>query len=194
MRTVWCLAFVAGALASVACNDTKQPPVTAGPSVADSADQVLFGANFLLTTNGIKRGDLTADTAYVLEETTRFDLRHPFVKFTTETGAPDGTMDAKHGVYSTRTQVLEAWGDVIVKMVDGRTLRSPHVVYNQITGVLSSDTTYTFTRGEDTQSGLGFTLTKAPGAKLSTTGSGGFNSFRCASHCSGSSSVLVPER
>lgn len=194
MRGVSFLALAAAIVTGVACTDTKQPPVTSGPSAADTADQVLYQAEFFLTTNGIQRGDLTADTAYVLQETTRFDLRHPFVKFTTETGAPDGTMEAKHGLYSTNTQALEGWGDVVIKMVDGRTLRSPHVVYNQVTGVLSSDTSYTFSRGQDTQSGIGFTLTKAPGAKLSTSGGGGFTSFRCSSHCAGQSSVLFPER
>lgn len=101
-------------------------------------------------------------------------------------------MEAKHGVYSTRTQVLEGWGDVLIKMVDGRTLRSPHVVYNQVTHIISSDTSYTLTRGDDTQSGIGFTSTQTPGAKITT--SSGFNSFRCLSNCTGKSSVLIPER
>lgn len=170
-----------------ACNDTKQPPVTAGRTLADSADQVLMQANFLLTTKGIQRGDLTADTAYVLEETTRFDLRHVHVNFTSETGAPEGTMEAQRGVYSTRTQILEGWGDVVVKLVDGRTLRSPHVIYNQVTHQISSDTTYTLTRGADTQSGKGFTSIQAPGG-------GGFTSFRCLASCRGASSVMIPEK
>jgi LPS export ABC transporter protein LptC len=185
-------AFALAALSAAACNTAKQPPVTGGASVADSADQVLFSANFLLTTNGIQRGDLTADTAFVLEETTRFDLRHPFVKFTSELGAPEGTMEAKHGVYSTRTQILEGWGDVLVKLVNGRMLRSPHVVYNSVSHVLSSDTTYTMTRGTDTQSGIGFTSTQAPGAKVSTQS--GFTSFRCLNKCTGELSVLLPDR
>ena len=173
------------------CTDTKQPPVT-GRTIADSADQVLFGANFILTTKGVQRGDLTADTAFVLDETTRFDLRNAHVNFTTETGAPEGTMDAHRGVYSTRTQILEGWGDVLVKLADGRTLRSPHVVYNQVTHQISSDTSYTLSRGQDSQSGIGFTLAAPPGAKPSTTG--GFTSFRCVRACSGKSSVMLPER
>jgi LPS export ABC transporter protein LptC len=184
--------FAVAALVAGACNNIKQPPVTGGASIADSADQVLFDANFLLTTNGVQRGDLTADTAFVLEETTRFDLRHAHVKFTSETGAPEGTMEAKRGVYTTRTQILEGWGDVLIKLVDGRTLRSPHVVYNQLSHVISSDTSYTLTRGEDTQSGIGFTSTSPPGAKLTTQS--GFTSFRCLRSCTGKSSVMVPER
>lgn len=178
-------------LAAGACTDSKQPPVT-GHSIADSADQVLFQANFLLTTNGVQRGDLTADTAFVLDETTRFDLRKAHVNFTSETGTPEGTMDAKRGIYSTRTQVLEGWGDVLVKLVDGRTLRSPHVIYNQVTHQLSSDTTYTVTRNGDMQSGIGFTSTSAPGAKVTT--SSGFNSFKCLRACTSKSTVDLPER
>src|SRR5262249_23466147 len=155
--------------------------------------QVLFSTEIFLTTNGVQRADLTADTAFVLEETTRFDLRHPFVKFTTETGTPEGTMEAKHGVYSTRNQILEGGGDVVVKLVDGRTLRSPHVVYNQVSHVLSSDTSYTITRpGGDMTSGIGFVSTSPPGAKMTTTS--GFNSFRCMRECKNSSSVALPER
>ena len=58
---------------------SKQPPVVGGPSVADSADQVLFGVQYLLTTRGIQRGELTADTAYVLDDQNRFDLRKAHV-------------------------------------------------------------------------------------------------------------------
>jgi LPS export ABC transporter protein LptC len=189
-RVLFALLVGAGALGA-ACPDYKTPPVT-GRSIADSADQVLFAANFILTTNGVQRGDLTADTAFVLDETTRFDLRKAHVNFTSETGAPEGTMDAHRGVYSTRTQILEGWGDVLVKLVDGRTLKSPHVIYNQATHQISSDTSYTLMRGPDTQSGIGFTSTQPPGAKFST--SGGFTSFRCLRSCTGKSSVMLPER
>ena len=51
-------------------------------------------------------------------------------------------MDAKRGVYSTRTQILEGWGDVVVKLVDGRTLKSPHVdLQSDHARQISSDTT-----------------------------------------------------
>jgi len=173
---------VIAGLLGAACSNTKQPPVVAGPSVADSADQVFIGARFLLTNNGVQRGVLTADTAYVLDDQTRFDLRHDHVDFTTETGAPQGTMDSKRGMYSTRTQMLEGWGDVVVKLVDGRTLKSPHVTYNQITKQISSDTTYSLARRGDTQTGIGFTSNQT------------FTSFKCLRNCGGSFAVLLPEK
>jgi LPS export ABC transporter protein LptC len=185
MRGVSCLlmaAMAAFAAATVSCRDSQTPPVVPGVSVADSADQVFFGAQYLLTTKGIKRGDLTADTAYVLDDQTRFDLRKAHTVFTTETGAPQGTMDANKGVYSTRTQILEGWGDVVVKLVDGRTLKSPHVVYNQVTHQISSDTTYTISGTQGTQMGKGFTSNQS------------FTKFTCLSNCGGNFKVLIPEK
>jgi len=165
-----------------ACQDTQPPPVAATHGIADSADQVMFGAKFVLTTRGIQRGELIADTMFALEEGTKFDARIAHVTFTTETGAPQGTMDAKRGVYSNRTQILEGWGDVVVKLVDGRMLKSPHVIYNQATHIITGDTTYTLYRGNDNQHGIGFTANEA------------FTRFSCLRNCGGNFSVLVPEK
>jgi LPS export ABC transporter protein LptC len=171
------------ALATIlACTNSKQPPVGAGPTVADSADQVLTGVQYILTTKGVQRGELNADTAFVLDDQTRFDFRKAHVNFKTETGAPQGTMEANRGVYSQRTQILEGWGDVVVKTVDGRTLRSPHVTFNQLTHQISSDTSYTLSRGKDTQTGVGFTSDQA------------FVKFGCKSQCKGNASLFLPER
>jgi LPS export ABC transporter protein LptC len=178
-RTLMVIATLA---ALTACKDSKAPPVVAGPTAADSADQVFLGMRTLLTTRGIQRAELTADTAFVLDDQTRFDLRKSHVVFTTESGAPQGTMEANKGMYSTRTQILEGWGDVVVHLVDGRTLKSPHVVYNQMSHTITSDTTYTIQRGSDTQHGIGFTANQS------------FTQFNCLRACGGSTSVLLPER
>lgn len=174
--------FAVVALGAVACTESKQPPVAAGPSFADSADQVLIQIRSVLTTRGVQRGVLIADTAYVLDDATRLDLRRANVTFTTEAGAPQGTMEANRGVLNQRTQILEGWGDVVVKLVDGRTLTSPHVIYNQMTHQLSSDTSYVVSRGADSQRGTGFTSNET------------FTKFSCQRNCSGSASVVLPER
>jgi LPS export ABC transporter protein LptC len=173
----WC-----AALGLAACKESKAPPVVAGPSVADSADQILFKVHYLISTHGIQRGNLVADTAYLLADGTKLDLRRTHVTFTSETGAPEGTMDANRGVYNTQSQVLEGWGNVVVRTVDGRTLKSPHVTFNQITHTIVSDTTYSITRGNDTQSGVGFTSNQT------------FSKFTCLARCTGNGSVQIPEK
>ncbi|HEX3866377.1 MAG TPA: LPS export ABC transporter periplasmic protein LptC, partial [Gemmatimonadaceae bacterium] len=130
MRKLWIVAAAWLAVFVVACRGAKQLPVVQGPSVADSADQVLDSAVILMTTRGIQRGTLRADTAYVLDDQTRFDLRRAHVVFTTETGAPQGTMESDRGIYNTRTQILDGRGNVVIHLVTGKTLRSPHVTYN----------------------------------------------------------------
>jgi LPS export ABC transporter protein LptC len=181
-RALGSFGLLVGAIGLAACRDSKAPPVATGPAVADSADQILFKMRYLLSTNGIQRGDLHADTAYVLSDQTRFDLRKAHVNFTTETGVPEGTMEANRGVYTTTTQVLEGWGDVVVKLVDGRTLKSPHITFNQITHQIASDTSYQLIRGNDTQQGVGFTSNQT------------FSRFQCLRDCSGKTSVLIPEK
>lgn len=178
------LLFVCAAIgaAATACRDSKTPPVAAVPSVADSADQVLVKVHYLLTNKGVQRGVLDADTAYVLDEATRIDLRRAKVTFTTETGASQGTMEADRGVMNQRTQILEGWGNVVVKLVDGRSLKSPHIIYNQITHQISSDTNYTALRGAESQSGIGFTANES------------FTRFTCMRQCSGTGFVRLPDR
>jgi LPS export ABC transporter protein LptC len=182
MRALVAVVASIAVLATAACHDTAQPPVAAKPGVADSADQVFFGMQFFLTTNGIKRGDLTADTAYILDDQTRFDLRRTNVIFTTETGAPQGTMTGNRGIYNTRTQILDGTGNVVVQLVDGRTLKSPHVIYNQLTHLISSDTNYTISDSRGSQTGIGFTSDQS------------FKKFNCLRNCGGNFLVLLPEK
>ena len=183
MRRVHILMTGLVALTAIAaCHDSKGPPVVSPPSVVDSADQVLTGVRYVMSTSGIDRGVLNADTAYVLDDQTRFDLRHAHVDFKTETGVPQGTMEAKRGMYNQRTQMLEGWGDVVVQLIDGRTLKSPHLTFNQITHIISSDTIYTLSKANDTQTGVGFVSDQA------------FVKFTCKADCKGSTSLLIPER
>lgn len=153
--------FVVVALASCAiaavnaCNETKGPPVSPKTD-ADTAEQTGFGVRTLLTTNGVQKGELQADTMYVFNDQTKFDFRNARVKFNTETGAPNGTMRADRGIYDTRTQVLEGFGNVVITTLDGKVLKSPHVKFNQLGNEVTSDTTFDVKAGNRTQSGIGF--------------------------------------
>lgn len=169
-------------LVVTACKGSKSAPVAAAPTVADSADQVFIKASFLMSTAGIQRGRLDADTAYVLDDENRFDLRRSHVTFTTETGAPQGTMDAARGIYNLRTHLLDGKGDVVVKLIDGRTLKSPHVVYNEASHQISSDTSFTITGPQGTQYGIGFTSNET------------FSKFSCLRNCGANFSVQLPEK
>jgi LPS export ABC transporter protein LptC len=144
-------------LAASACDRGPKTPVVPGASPADSADQIMENVHITLFVKGLRRGEVFADTAYTFDEQTRFDFRKARATFNKETGAPDGTMTANRAIYSTRSQILEGFGNVIVTSTDGKKLTSPHVKFNQSTNEISSDTTFTVTQGDKLQSGVGFT-------------------------------------
>lgn len=143
------------AVAAGACKNVNRPPVGVG-GPADSAEQTAYGVRTLLTGAGVQRGELLADTMYIYNDQTKFDFRNARVKFNTETGAPNGTMRANRGLYDTRTQVLEGFGNVVVTTTDGKRLTSPHLTFNQLANEVTSDTTFELTAGTRTQSGTGF--------------------------------------
>lgn len=176
------LLSVAALGAMSACTDTRGAPVRTGAvTFADSADQVFYGVQAPFETNGVKRGTLFADTLYVLNESTRFDFKVGHVDFNTETGLPNGSMKADRGRFDQRTQILEGWGNVVVKTVDGRSLKSPHVIYNQRTNLISTDSTYEIVEKGNVNRGLGFTSDPD------------FLHFHCLAKCSGSGKVAIPK-
>jgi LPS export ABC transporter protein LptC len=132
------------------------PPVKSGASLADSAEQVMLNVRSLLTNEGIQRGEMFADSAYIFDDNTRFELRKVRATFNTSTGVKDGTMSADRGRYNLRQQVLEGFGHVVIITNDGKRLTSPHVRYSQASNEVSSDSAFTMVEAGRTLSGIGF--------------------------------------
>jgi LPS export ABC transporter protein LptC len=178
MRIATMLAFAAlTSLALSACDKSQKTPTVGPASAADSADQIMENVHITLFVKGLRRAEVFADTAYTFEEQTRFDFRKARATFNKESGAPDGTMTANRAIYSTRTQVLEGFGNVVVTSTDGKKLTSPHVTFSQSSNEISSDTSFTVTQGDKSQSGIGFTTDP------------NLSRWTCKSHCVGSGLV-----
>ncbi|MEP6991024.1 MAG: LPS export ABC transporter periplasmic protein LptC [bacterium] len=150
-------ALVPTLLSFAACTKKgSAPPVATHATLADSAEQVLFTTHSLLTDKGVARGEMFADTVFVFDENTRFELRKVRVTFNTATGAKDGIMTADRGRYNVRQQVLEGFGHVVVVTNDGRRLTSPQLKYQQALNEISSDSSFTIVKPGSTFSGIGF--------------------------------------
>lgn len=174
------VALAATVLAASACSRKTPPPVAATATDADTAEQVLYGVQTVLSQQGVRRGTLVADTAFVFNDQTRFLFHHPRATFTKEDGAPNGTMVADRGLYDTRSQVLEGWGHVVITTVDGKRLASPHLRFDQIANIVSSDTTFSLTDGNRRQDGTGFESDPQ------------LNRFSCKRGCRGSGVISIP--
>jgi LPS export ABC transporter protein LptC len=143
---------------AAACNPKgSAPPMLTEASLADSAEQVMLNVRALLTDRGVQRGELFADSAYVFDNSTRFELRKVRTTFNTATGAKDGVMSADRGRYNTSQQILEGYGHAKVVTNSGRSLSSPHLRYNQAINEVSSDSAFTGVQADGSViSGVGF--------------------------------------
>ena len=155
--TAWGAMATLATLATLsACNRSTQPPVAEEMAFADSAEQVLFDVRSLLTHRGVKRGEMFADTVFVFDDQTKFELRVVRANFSTETGAPNGTLRGDRGTYSTRTKVLEGFGNVVVTSTDGKRLTSNHLKFSENVNEIASDSAFVYREQDKVQRGVGF--------------------------------------
>ena len=148
---------VAALFVAVACKKQgAAPPVKRGMSMADSAEQVMLGVRMLLTDRGVQRGELFADTGYVFDDQTRFELRKVRATFNTSMGTKDGVMSADRGLYNQRESRLEGYGHVVIVTTEGKRLTSPQMKYLQVSNEVSSDSAFTLVEPGRSLNGIGF--------------------------------------
>lgn len=157
MRTLLVVALVA--LGGVcACKEDKGPPVAYKKTLADSADQVLYGQRMLITDRGVNRAEIFADTSYFFDENTRTDMRVVRGIFFDSEGQNDAILTSLTGIYNQRLNSLEARGLVVITTKDGRHLETPYVRYDNRVNLVSSDTIFTLTDPDGrVLHGIGFT-------------------------------------
>ncbi|MGH7718152.1 MAG: LPS export ABC transporter periplasmic protein LptC [Gemmatimonadaceae bacterium] len=146
----------AAVLALVACGEGAEPPVAAPNPLADSADQVMFGIRWNMTTNGVLRARLLADTAYFFDDNARMELRDVHMTFFDAIGQQTSVLTSREGTYNTRLSTAEARGDVVMVGEEGRRLTTEQMRYNQSQNLVSSDSAFVFTGPNQRLEGIGF--------------------------------------
>jgi LPS export ABC transporter protein LptC len=142
----------------VGCSGRSGIPAGPHDPLADSADQVMWTARLKLTDGGVNKAEVHADTAYFFDENTRVEMRGVNTVFFTETGAKNAVLTSRQGTYNSRTGNMQARGNAYVVAVDGRTLKSPVLNYDQVRNIMSSDSVFTATDSTGRRlDGIGFT-------------------------------------
>ncbi|MGQ0712410.1 MAG: LPS export ABC transporter periplasmic protein LptC [Gemmatimonadaceae bacterium] len=141
----------------LACGEGTAPPQISTSPLADSADQLMFGINTLLTDRGVLNAELQADTAFFFDENTRIELRGVTLTFYTRTGERNSVLTSREGTYNTRQSRMEARGNVVVVSEDGRRLTSEQLRYDQGRNEISSDSAFVLTEPGRRLEGIGFT-------------------------------------
>ena len=143
--------------AAAACSNTRKvPPVSSRSAVADSANQVMFGAHFNLTDQGVLHAQLVTDTAFFFDDNTRVELFRVNTTFYTTAGVKNAVLTSRRGTYHTATGVMVARGDVVINSEDGRRLRSEELKYDQAHNEISSDSAFVLTGPDRSLQGIGF--------------------------------------
>lgn len=147
-----------GGLLGGACDRAARGPETeASAGLLDSADQVAFRFRTMVTDAGLLRAEVFADTALFLNQSTRIVLWDVQGDFFDATGAKAATATARRGGFDTRTNSLEASGNVVITSVDGRVLRTSYIRYDQSSNLVYSDSAFVLTEpGEREMRGIGF--------------------------------------
>jgi LPS export ABC transporter protein LptC len=150
------LALSALLVVASACDDKREPPVMDRSAMADSADQVMFGASFKMTDKGVDRAELQADTAYFFDDNTRIELDDVNTTFYTVAGMKDAVLTSDHGRYNTRLRNMTAYGNVVVNTEDGRRIVTPELHYNEAANQFTSDSQFVMTEPGRRIAGVGF--------------------------------------
>lgn len=143
-------------LATEACQDNGVRP-TQTATAADTADQVLEGMDFNLTTDGVRRTKVVADTAYVYEATQLARLKKVKVTFFDLNGTERSTVIGDSGLYQTRDGSMDAWGHVVGTTPDGRKLTTEQLRYDARKHEISSTKFFIFDKPGQHLEGNGFT-------------------------------------
>jgi LPS export ABC transporter protein LptC len=146
-------ALVAAALGG--CEESGAKPTTT-LQATDSADQVLEGFSHYVTTEGVRRSRVEADTAYFYESSQTTDLRRIKVIFYDLKGVEGSTLTGLRGTYHWQNGSMEANGHVVVVTPDGRRLQTERLRYDDATNTISTDQHFTFDRGTEHLEGNSF--------------------------------------
>lgn len=145
--------LIAAALA--ACGDAGKPPVAATPG--DTADQVIFGLNHVLTVDGGIRTRLQADTAYLFQQSQTSHLRNIKITFYTVEGRESSTLTARTGRYEWRTGDMEANENVVGVTPEQRRLTTSTLKYHKATNSIEGPADFVFNAPDRHLEGEGFT-------------------------------------
>jgi hypothetical protein len=149
---------VAVSLLLTACEGFTMPgrtPPAPRAALSDTA-QVAYGVGLVLTTGGMKRAEVRADTALFNEAVDFVELRAVRVLFLTEVGDTASNATAPAATYDMRAQRVTLHGGATVVARNGQQLAAPRMIYDATGDRLHGDSSYTLTGPGGSRAGKGF--------------------------------------
>jgi len=173
-------AAIALSLLAAACGEEESTPVASPPLLEMGADMVIQGLRHLITLDGIKEGEIFADTAFFYRDSSLYHLRKPELILFTESGARRAQITADRGRFNPNTREMLAQGGVILVITEGdKRIESEELHYNPNGDRIWSDSATTMiepgriSEGFGFESDLNFRRTVVGPGSIRNTGGGG---------------------
>jgi len=160
------------------CWDEETTPIASPELLETGADLVIIDMENVITVEGVKEGEVYADTAYFFKDSTFYLLRNPVLVLFTEMGAQRARVVSERGTMNMNTDELTAQGNVVLTVQAGnRRVESEELNYEPNGDRIWSDSMTTLYEEGIVSEGLGFTsdldfrdLTVGPGSIRSVGG------------------------
>lgn len=151
-------AACAAALALAGCGPDAEPP-TAGDDYTDmSADQIMVELEHFITVDGVRRGLLKADTAFLYEDSALVRVRPVHLTIYDQQGGVAGIVTAERGLLNTRNEQMTATGNVVVEAQQrGQRIETEEMHFDPQRDRIWSDVATTIHRDGTVLHGSGFT-------------------------------------
>ncbi len=113
------LARISLILIAPACSGVAHEPTAAARERGSAADWVMFGVQHNITPGGIRRGVLTADSAYAFRDSARDELWGVRVTIFGADGRETAALTSRSGTLNERTETVLARGSVVLVTREG---------------------------------------------------------------------------
>ncbi len=137
----------------VACRDSGEPPLVAEDvlNLNREANQVVIGLDHYLTSEGIRRAYVQADTAFFLEDQALVELRVVKVTFYDSQGQVTSILTSRQGTYDWNSGDMVAEQDVVVRNpTEGRTIETSIMHYERVADRIWSEVPTRMTEADGT--------------------------------------------
>lgn len=152
------LTMLTVALVASSCQQPTSDAGTADPSLLNmDAAFTTYSMDSYLTTDGVRSGQVHADTASYYEETGQWRLLGVRMTVFDELGASQATVVADSGRLTENTEQMTAWGNVQVELPNSScTIESSELDYDPMAGEIRTTKQVTFRQGDRVTTGAGF--------------------------------------
>ena len=139
------LVLLIGILA--ACEEPPPVQVAETDLLRLEAEGIIYGMRSFLKTEGVRTGEVRADSAYSYPDSSRTYLFAMEMTLYHENGQDRATIRSDSAQLNTRTEELSAWGNVVAHVLDqGITIQGPELNYDPAGARIWSDKETTLTR------------------------------------------------